>query len=163
MFSPLPDPVADTRRISTVLFATDLSSASSAAERQAIDLASQLSARLLVVNVMDPGRGGLLRTRGRIRPVEEREDRVEVAQEIVERAREAGARATFLVWEGDPGDGILAAAEAEEANLIIVGSRGRSGVGRYLLGSVSDFVVHHASCPVLVVRPDDENDPEEGP
>jgi nucleotide-binding universal stress UspA family protein len=37
--------------------------------------------------------------------------------------------------------------------MIVVGSHGRSGVGRYLLGSVSDHVVRRAPCPVLVVRP----------
>jgi nucleotide-binding universal stress UspA family protein len=144
-------------RIATVLLATDLSPASTAATDQAIDLAIQLKARLLIVNIMDPGRGGLLRHRDPIRPVEERRDRAEVAQQIAERARTNGAEAMFLVWEGDVGDGILAAAEAERADVIVVGSRGRSGVGRYLLGSVSDFIVHRAHCPVLVVRPDPDD------
>ncbi len=150
-FAPAPNPA---HRIGTVLLATDLTAASSTATEQAIDLAIQLGARLLIVNVMDLGRGGLLRHREPIRPVEERRDRAEVAQEIAERARISGADATFLVWEGDVGDGILAAAEAEHADLIVVGSRGRSGVGRSLLGSVSDLVVRRARCPVLVVRPD---------
>ena len=154
--------MAHQHRISTVLLATDLSAASAAATEQAIDLASQLQARLLIVNVMDPGRGGLLRQRGRVRPVEEREDRAAAARDIVKRALNAGAAATFLVWEGDPGDGILAAAEAEQADLIVVGSRGRGAMGRYLLGSVSDFVVHGAGCPVLVVRPDGDDDPDQG-
>jgi nucleotide-binding universal stress UspA family protein len=144
-------------RIRTVLLATDLTQASSAATEQAIDLSIQLGARLLIVNVMDPGRGGLLRHREPIRPVEERRDRAEVAQEIAERARTSGAEATFLVWEGDVGDGILAAAEAEHADLIVVGSRGRSGVERSLLGSVSDRIVRRAPCPVLVVRPDQDD------
>jgi len=154
-------PVTDPRhRIGTVLLATDLSPASTAATDQAIDLAIQLGARLLIVNVMDPGRGGLRRHREPIRPVEERRDRAEVAQKIAERARTDGADATFLVWEGDVGDGILAAADAEHADLIVVGSRGRSGVGRYLLGSVSDQIVHRARCPVLVVRPDRDDGAE---
>ena len=144
-------------RIGTVLLATDLTPASSAATEQAIDLAIQLAARLLIVNVMDPGRAGLLRHREPIRPVEERRDRAEIAQQIAERARTGGAEATFLVWEGDIGDGILAAAEAEHADLIVVGSRGRSGVGRSLLGSVSDLIVRRARCPVLVVRPDTDD------
>jgi nucleotide-binding universal stress UspA family protein len=59
----------------------------------------------------------------------------------------------FLVWEGDPGDSIAAAVEAEHADLVVVGTRGRSGAERMLLGSVSDHVVRHAECPVLVVRP----------
>ena len=147
---PVSDP---SRRIERILLATDLSAASAAATRRAIDLARQLQARLLVVNVIDARRSGLLP--GRIlRPVEERADRAEAASRVVQLARAAGAEAEFLVWEGDAGDGILAAAEAEGADLIVVGSRGRSGLGRYLLGSISDAVVHRADCPVLVVRPD---------
>jgi nucleotide-binding universal stress UspA family protein len=146
----LPD--AGPARFSIVLLATDLTSASAAATDQAIDLAAQLGARLLVVNVIDPRRGGLLRPLTRVRPVEERQDRELAVQEVVRRAARAGAHATFLVWDGDPGEGIVAAAEAEGADLVVVGSRGRTTVGR-LLGSVSDAVVRHCRVPVLVVGP----------
>jgi nucleotide-binding universal stress UspA family protein len=74
------------------------------------------------------------------------------AQGIVQRARAAGANATFLVWDGDAGEAIVAAADSEGADLIVVGSHGRSGVSRFFIGSVSDFVVRHAHCPVMVVR-----------
>ena len=134
------------------MLATDLGAASARATDQAIDLAAQLGARLVVVNVIDPGRGGLLRPLARVRPVEEREDRSAAVQAVVRRARSVDVAATFLVWDGDPGDGILAAADAERADLIVVGSRGRGTVGR-LLGSVSDAVVRRASVPVLVVGP----------
>ncbi len=68
------------------------------------------------------------------------------------RARAAGVNASFLVWEGEPGEAIVAAADAETADIIVVGSHGRSGVSRFLIGSVSDYVVRHAHCPVMVVR-----------
>jgi nucleotide-binding universal stress UspA family protein len=138
--------------IETVLLATDLTAASAEATDEGITLAAQLGARLLVVNVIDPKRGGLLRPLGRSRPVEEREDRATAIQDIVERARRAGGRAAFLVWDGDPSEGILAAAAAEGADLIVMGTRGRGPVGR-LLGSVSDTVVRQADVPVLIVRP----------
>jgi nucleotide-binding universal stress UspA family protein len=48
---------------------------------------------------------------------------------------------------------IVDAAEAEHADMVLVGSHGRGVVGRFLLGSVSEHVVRHAPCPVLVVRP----------
>jgi nucleotide-binding universal stress UspA family protein len=147
---PLPNPYG------TILLATDLTPTSGTATERAIELAAQLGARLLIVNVIDPGRAGLLRPRGRVRPVEEREDRAAAAQDVVDRARQSGARATYLVWDGDPGDGILAAAEAERADLIVVGTRGRSVVGR-MLGSVSDHIVHRARVPVLVVRPEGDD------
>ena len=143
---------------STILLATDLTPASDGATTQAIDLAAQLGARLLVVNVIDQRRG-LLRPLG-MRPVEEREARTVAANAVVERARQAGARATFLVWDGDPSDGILAAAESESADLIVVGTRGRGSMAR-LLGSVSDAVVHRARVPVLIARqPGPPFDPE---
>lgn len=140
-------------RVETILLGTDLSTASKAATDQAIELAVRLGARLLVVHVFSQMKG--IVPLGRGRPVEGREQRSTLAQSVVQRARAAGADATFLVWEGDPGDGIIAAAESEKADMIVVGSHGRSSVGRYLLGSVSDHVVHRAQCPVLVVRPGD--------
>jgi len=145
-------------RVETILLATDLTGASSAATDQAIDLAVRLGARLLVVTVMEPAKGSVAR-RG-VRP-ETREIHARQSQAVVNEARAAGADASFLVWEGDAGDGIVAAAAAEGADLIVVGTHGRSTVGRFLLGSVSDHVVHRAGCPVLVVRPPDDDPPED--
>jgi nucleotide-binding universal stress UspA family protein len=51
---------------------------------------------------------------------------------------------------------IVALAEELQAGLIVIGSRGLGGVRRALMGSVSDSVVRHAHCPVLVVRPENE-------
>jgi nucleotide-binding universal stress UspA family protein len=136
-----------------LLLATDLSEASSSATDQAFVLASQLDAALLVVSVIDPG--SLLLPSGRFgaRIDQVRERREQLAQDLVERGREEGVEVSFLVWSGDPGDMIVEAAEAEHADMIIVGSHGRGAVGRFLIGSVSEFVVRHARCPVLVVRP----------
>ena len=138
-------------RIETILLATDLSASSSAATDRAIELAERLGVRLLIVHMFSQMQGLVPLSLGRA--TEEREHRATAAQVIVQRARAAGAEATFLQWDGDPGDGIVAAAESETADVIVVGSHGRRGVGRYLLGSVSDYVVHHARCPVLVVQP----------
>lgn len=154
--SPTPDGAPSQYRRETILLATDLSRASARATDEAIDLARRLEARLLIINIVDLRRGLPLTGFGRVRPVEEREQRSVVARDLVIRARSAGADATFLVWEGDPGDGIVAAADAEHADLIVVGTHARGGVGRSILGSVSDHVIRHAGCPVLVVRPLDE-------
>jgi nucleotide-binding universal stress UspA family protein len=74
------------------------------------------------------------------------------AQALVVRGRRAGVPTSFLVWEGDPGPSIVDAAEAEEADLVVIGSRGRNRIERAVLGSVSDHVIRHARCPVLIVR-----------
>jgi len=137
-------------RISTVLLATDLTAASDDATQQALDLADSLDARLLVVNVIDPQLrkpGGVSSRVDQLRA--EREPRL---LEVVERARAWGVQSTYLLWTGEPGKSIVAAADAERADLIVVGTRGLARAGPWLLGSVSDHVVHHASCPVLVVR-----------
>ena len=53
---------------------------------------------------------------------------------------------------GDPGDVLLAAAERHRADLLIVGCRGEGVLKRALHGSISTRLVHHAPCPVMVVR-----------
>jgi len=55
---------------------------------------------------------------------------------------------------GRPDEGIVGLAEEIDAGLIVVGSRRLGGVRRALMGSVSDSVVRHAHCPVMVVRPE---------
>lgn len=146
--------------LETILLATDGSAASQAAQEEALLLAAEVGARLLVVSVINttaklPAEA-VVAGGGPRGLVDLREALVTGAQGIVERARAAGAGATFLVWEGDPGEAIVAAAEAEGVDLIVVGSHGRGPVGRFLIGSVSDYVVRHARCPVLVVRPRQE-------
>ncbi len=63
-----------------------------------------------------------------------------------------GLRAQIRVETGDPGERIVAVAEAEKVGLIVVGSHHRSVLRRVLGGSVSDDVAHHAPCPVLLIR-----------
>ena len=142
-------PAARTRRL---LLATDLGEASAAATTQALELAASLGASLLAVSVIDPGALALPGGRFRARVDQERARLERDAQALVARGRRDGVDVSFLVWTGDPGDQIVAAAEAERADMIVVGSHGRGTLGRLLLGSVSEHVVRNAGCPVLVVR-----------
>lgn len=147
-----PAPAHAPGRIETILLATDLEASSEAATSEALGLAVALSARLLIVSVIDPGHRRLPGGKADVRVDQIRELREATAQGLVASGREMGAEVTFLVWEGSPGEAIVEAALAEEADLIVVGSRGRGAVGRVLIGSVSDHVVRHAPCPVMVVR-----------
>jgi nucleotide-binding universal stress UspA family protein len=142
-------------RIRTVLLATDLTTVSEIATDQAIDLAASIGARLLVVNVIALHQP----TAQKVQPhtVTPRVDQQRATREgpllaIVDRARARGVEAAFLLWTGEPGQSIVAAAEAEGADLIVVGTRGLDRAGRFLLGSVSDYVVYHSNCPVLVAH-----------
>jgi nucleotide-binding universal stress UspA family protein len=63
-----------------------------------------------------------------------------------------GSVAQTHLRAGKPAEEIVALGEELGAGLIVVGSRGRGGLRRALIGSVSDSVVRHAHCPVLVVR-----------
>ena len=80
----------------------------------------------------------------------------EVADQVLaraaEHAREKGVRAETHAREADPAEAILEVASAQSADLIVVGSRGLSGLQRFLLGSVSAKVSEHASCTVMIVR-----------
>jgi nucleotide-binding universal stress UspA family protein len=148
---PAAPPPRAVERIETVMLATDLSAASAAATDRAIELASRMQARLVILNVIDERRivGGI--DHQRVDQIRAR--REEAVLRVSASAKVAGARADFLVWDGNIGDSIVAAAGAEGADVLVVGSRGLDRAGRFLLGSVSDYVVHHATCPVLVVRP----------
>jgi nucleotide-binding universal stress UspA family protein len=141
-------------KIGTVLLATDLSQVSDGAMDQAVDLCRSIGARLLVVIVIDPGLGlGRQLTGSRPTRLDQlRTERERQLLVIVERARLAGVEATFLVWTGEPGQSIVSAAEAESADMVVVGTRALDRVGRFLLGSVSDYVVNHSHCPVLICR-----------
>lgn len=57
-----------------------------------------------------------------------------------------------IVVEGYPAEEIIKCAETEKVDMIVMGSRGHGLIGRFLVGSVSDRVVHHAHCSVTIVR-----------
>jgi len=134
-----------------ILLASDLSPASERAAEEAIRLAVEAEAQLVVLGVVDPGRLHLPGGRF-LRRVDQERSRFETgAQLLVGRARAAGARATYLVWEGEPAEAILAASEAEGIDLIVLGSHRRGVLGRLVLGSTSARVSEQARCRVVVV------------
>jgi nucleotide-binding universal stress UspA family protein len=135
--------------IRLILLATDLSPASDGATSQALDLASDLGADVLVMSAIDrePRPGAIARRLEHLRL-----ERELAAQEVVARGRARGVDVRFMIWVGAPGEAIVEAATSEQVDLVVVGSHGRGPVGRLFVGSVSEHVVRHAPCPVLVVR-----------
>ena len=71
---------------------------------------------------------------------------------LVTQARKNGVRAKGLLLAGIPHDRIVRAARSTRADLIVLGTHGRTGLGRLFLGSVAARVVTLAPCPVLTVR-----------
>ena len=82
----------------------------------------------------------------------EREERRAECEAAAERLRKAGFDATAELREGDPAHQIVACAREHEAGIIVVGTRGQTGLRRLILGSVARNVLLHAPCSVLVVR-----------
>jgi nucleotide-binding universal stress UspA family protein len=136
-----------------VLVATDASPTSASAELAGLELSSRVGASLLFLSVIDPSRlrlpGGLFH----MRVDQVRAKRESALGKKVAGARQLGVAAQFLIWEGEPGASVVEAADAEGADLIIVGSHARGPVGRLLLGSVSSYVVDQARQLVVVIRP----------
>jgi nucleotide-binding universal stress UspA family protein len=136
--------------IRRVLLAVDQRAAAKGAVDEAIQLARDEHADLVVLSVLEPS--NLRLPGGLTRRVDQERDRLETgARTIVGRAREAGVSATYLIWEGDPAETILEASSAEGADVIVLGSRPRTDLRRLLLGSVSTHVTRWASCQVIVV------------
>lgn len=77
------------------------------------------------------------------------------SQQIIEatlkRFAQHGLQTNTLHLKGDPGRSIVDAADDLHCDLIVMGSRQHGSVQRLLLGSVSNYVLHHSSCPVLMV------------
>ena len=147
-------------RFQTVLVATDGTNDSDGAVEAALDLAHDTGARLLVLTVVpegttdepeedDPGTVSFAAPTDEDEEIAEAQERTDT---VLDHAKEWGLDAQSIIWEGDPGETILAAAEAENADVIVIGTSGRSGVGRMFMGSTSDHVVRNATVPVLVVR-----------
>lgn len=82
--------------------------------------------------------------------------RESAGQTILDQARHQLGEVTFTVkeelMEEPAAEAILAVAKTRHADLIVMGTRGRSSLEGLLLGSVSQKVIHHAECPVMVVR-----------
>jgi nucleotide-binding universal stress UspA family protein len=89
-------------------------------------------------------------------PAESLEGMRQQLEEVVSRAegalREVGFSTEGRVVAGEPRQALIQAAQSERADLIVVGSHGRSGIAKMMLGSVSSHIVTHAPCSVMVVK-----------
>lgn len=158
-----------------ILLATDGSEEAELAGRFAIELADKIGSELHVVHVFgimplypvypegtDPDEAEPEEpvVEEDLRRTSERRAR-ELLDADVERIGSLGGRvAEAHLREGGPAQEIVGLAEVLGAGLIVVGSRGFGGIRRALMGNISDSVVRHAHCPVMVVRSEQERSPE---
>lgn len=137
-----------------ILIAVDESAFAAHAADVGIELAKSLRAEIAFIHALDPSIARAAPEIGvpaeKLIAMEEQE-----AKDLLSAFRErAGASPAALVFVemGKPASKIVEGARSWRADLIVIGSHGRGGVERLLLGSVAESVVRHASCPVLVVR-----------
>ena len=141
-----------------ILVPTDGSDGASVAIDCATDLATTYDAALHAVSVVDTG--GMATDVQFDAAMDQLQERAQTAVEtIADAANEAGVEDTpTAVLEGRAHDAIESYAEDERIDLIVMGTHGRSGLDRYLLGSVAEKLVRTTSIPVLTVRLPDAAD-----
>ena len=138
-----------------IMHATDFSSASRAAFAKAVELAKRDRAPLTITHVVLPpvmmmGDGYISAEAYDDISRAHRAMAQKKLDALVARAKSAGVRARGLLIEGQPADRILRAAKG--AGLLVIGTHGRTGLARFILGSVAARVVAGARCPVVTVR-----------
>ena len=135
-----------------ILAPTDGSGCAFMAGQHAVYLAKALGAGVVVLNVVETDLAfhSGLRYADEVAQLEK--SGREATAKIKTLCDEAGVPAREVLARGSPAAVILQIAGDEHAGLIVMGTTGMSAVERVLLGSVSDKVIHHAACPVLLVR-----------
>lgn len=148
-------------QLKNILYATDFSAAAEVAALYAAELAKHYGAKLHALHVrpviVDP-----MSSPENWRLIEK------AAEMEAERERRklldkfAGIETNILIGEGDFWPALRGAVQENDIDLIIVGTRGRSGIRKFLLGSVAEEVVRNATCPVLTVGPYSPSAPKAG-
>lgn len=139
-----------------ILVAVDFSPAAGAAVRQALDLARAFDAEILLLHVLHvPAEApGFYSSRklGRKLFRNMEEAATGMMTEFVAKHLKKAKKIQTRILPGLPGDEVVRQAQKEKADLVVIGTRGHSGIKRLLLGSVADHVIRACSCPVLSVR-----------
>jgi nucleotide-binding universal stress UspA family protein len=141
-------------QIHNVLVAVDFSEYSAAALRYGMFLAESFSANLILAHAAEPYicaedlAAGLTVSAVDARCIEIQTAKLESLRQTVK----TSVSAVSVVTKGTPWSQIVAMAKTSNADLIILGTHGRTGLKHALMGSTAERVVRHAACPVLVVH-----------
>ncbi|WP_158059060.1 universal stress protein [Halorussus halophilus] len=134
-----------------ILVPVDGSDGADAAVEHAADIARQFDAKIHVLNVADTTRDSVTVVGTEVVDALEREGE-NVTDAVASDLSDAGVEYETVVVQGDPAPTIAEYAESRGIDLVVMPTRGRSGLSRYLLGSVTEKVVRLSSVPVLTVR-----------
>jgi len=140
-----------------ILLPTDGSDAADAAVANAIDLADRYGARLHVLYVADTTEYSTVTFEDSVVDPLEAEGET-VVDDVVERAMEHNVEAVGVVMQGGVYETLLEYVGDHGIDVIVMGTHGRRGLGRALLGSVTERVVRTADVPVLTVRQHDDEE-----
>jgi len=140
-----------------ILHPSDFSRASSAAFKKAVEMAKSNRGELMLVHVLNPvipvaGDGYVSPKMYEEIAASNRAWAQKELNKLVAKAKASGVRAKATVLEGSAHDQIVRFARSKRADLLVLGTHGRSGIAKLFLGSVAGRVVAAASCPVLTVR-----------
>lgn len=138
-----------------ILFPTDGSEPAASVLEYAVRVAAHHDATLHVLNVADTARDSLTQLRGDVVDVLEQEGE-RLVSEAAERASEQGVSVVTEVLQGAPAASIVEYANGFDIDLLVMPTKGRSGLKRFLVGSVTERVVTTADVPVVTVNPDSE-------
>lgn len=142
--------------IRNILLATDFSESAEAATELAIEMARRLAAGLTILHVYGPhhyiGAYGDVYLWPKDMVDKIRLDAESAIEELRQRIEKSGVAVESVVVEGIAADLIVGVARSRHMDLIVMGTKGRSGFKHLLLGSVAERVVRTAGCPVLTVR-----------
>lgn len=133
-----------------ILVSTDFSANSETAMAMATVLARDTGAKLLIVHVEEiplaTGGGEFLYTAA--------EPASHELRKMLAAVVPSDPKISFehRLLAGDPAEAIVRTAEAEKADMIVIGTHGRTGLTRFLMGSVAEAIVRRATCPVLTVK-----------
>jgi nucleotide-binding universal stress UspA family protein len=146
------------RPIQRILYATDYSKASARALDEAVSLAKQNHAELLVVHVIEPvgqyAAGEDFDGADLYMKMEEaaKQDAERSMQKLMRKLQQARVKAKSFLLKGRAYDQIIKTAKNRKASMIVIGTHGRTGLSKLFMGSVAGRVVSAATCPVVTVR-----------
>jgi len=154
-------------QIRSILLPTDFSECGNYALSYAASLARRFKASIICINVIEPivptvGYSGMTEPLPIADITEQLEDSAErELPKLAECDECSGLDVEELVVHGEAASEIVRVAKERDVDLIVISSHGRTGWGRILFGSTAESVVRHASCPVLVVKPPQDEEPDQ--